>query len=305
MQPERILVTGAGGFVGRHLLPALRLFLPGAELFTQWVDVTDFQALAEVVSVAKPDVCVHLAAVAAIPAARQNPDHAWAVNLHGTLNLANAIKLHAPACVLVFISSADGYGASFRAGTPLNEEAPLAPLNVYGATKAAADLALGAMAQDGLHAIRLRPFNHTGPGQSDEFMVAAFARQIARIRLGLQEPVLNVGALDPYRDILDVRDVCAAYAMSVAQAKAIAPGTILNLASGTPRRVGSVLQQLLLVAGVDAEIKTDPARLRPSDIPMACGDAAKARGQLGWAPAIPWEKTLQDVVEDWLVRLRV
>ena len=305
MQPERILVTGAGGFVGRHLLPALRLILPGAELFTQWVDVTDFQALAGVVSVAKPDVCVHLAAVAAIPAARQNPDHAWTVNLHGTLNLANAIKLHAPACVLVFISSADGYGASFRAGTPLNEEAPLAPLNVYGATKAAADLALGAMAQDGLHAIRLRPFNHTGPGQSDEFMVAAFARQIARIRLGLQEPVLNVGALDPYRDILDVRDVCTAYAISVAQAKSIAPGTILNLASGTPRRVGSVLQQLLLVAGVDAEIKTDPARLRPSDIPMACGDAAKARGQLGWAPAIPWEKTLQDVVEDWLVRMRV
>ena len=303
MTPRRILVTGAGGFVGRHLLPALETAFPDAALLTDPFDVTDPAAGDAAVDAARPDAVVHLAAVAAIPAARLDPGHAWQVNLRGTLNVARAVLHRVPGCTLLFASSADLYGASFRAGTPLAEDALPAPLNTYGATKAAADLALGAMAAEGLRVIRARPFNHTGAGQSPEFVVAAFAEQVARIAAGLQPPVMRVGALDPLRDFLDVRDVCAAYAACLSRADALTPGTVLNLASGRPRRVGDVLAALMEAAGVEAEVASDARRLRPTDIPVAVGDAALARRLLGWAPAIPWEQTLADVLADWRARV--
>ncbi len=300
MPPRRILVTGAAGFVGQHLLPALRQAFPNAVLNEARFDVTDGPAVRDGIADARPDAVVHLAAIAAPAQAREAPDAAWQVNLHGTLNLARATP---PGCTLLFASSADAYGASFRPGLPLDETAPLAPLNTYGATKAAADLALGAMAAEGLRVIRARPFNHTGPGQTEAFVVPAFARQVARIAAGLQPPVLRVGALDPQRDFLDVRDVCAAYAAALAHCERLPPGTILNIASGQPRAVGGILHALLEAAGVQAEIKPDAARLRPTDIPLAAGDAGLARRLLGWAPAIPWEQTLADVLADWRQRI--
>ena len=303
MPPRRILVTGAGGFVGRHLLPALASTFPGADLLPARADLLDPAAIDAEVAALRPDACVHLAAVSAIRQASADPDRAWRVNLHGTLALARALLAHAPGAVLLYASSADIYGASFRAGAALDETALPAPLNTYAATKAAADLALGALAAEGLRAIRVRPFNHTGPGQSSAFVVAAFAEQVARIRAGLQPPRLRVGALDPLRDFLDVRDVCRAYALCLQHADRLAPGAVLNLASGTPRRVGDVLAALLELAGVEAEVETDAARLRPSDISTATGDARRVHDVLGWRPAIPWERTLADVLADWSGRL--
>lgn len=301
---RRILVTGATGFVGRHLMPALREAFPHAAVVSAGFDVADASAVEAGVAGAEPDALVHLAAVSAIPAARQDPGRAWAVNLHGTLNVARAVQAHAPGAVLLFASTSDLYGASFRSGAPLAEDALPAPLNTYAATKAAADLALGAMAAEGLRAIRVRPFNHTGPGQSPAFMVPAFARQVARVRAGLQPPVLHVGALDPWRDLLDVRDVCRAYALCLRHAGALAPGAVLNVCSGEPRRVGDVLAALMAAAGVQAEVQTDAGRLRPTDIPRAAGNAALARRVLGWAPAVPWDQTLQDVLADWQARVQ-
>ena len=132
----------------------------------------------------RPDACIHLAAVTAVADARRDPDRAWHVNLHGTLNLARAVLADAPDCHLLFASSSEIYGRSFISGRALDETAVLAPMNSYAATKAATDLALGAMANDGLRVMRLRLFNHTGPGQTDAFVVPAFARQIARIASG-------------------------------------------------------------------------------------------------------------------------
>ncbi len=302
--PANILITGAGGFVGTALQTALRAAWPGVTLHTPDIDVRQADAVGAVIRQARPDSVVHLAAIASIPAARDAPDEAWQVNLFGTLNVAEAILAHAPDCQLLFASTADAYGASFRAGAALDETAPLAPMNAYGATKAAADLALGSMAARGLRVVRLRPFNHIGTGQAPIYVVASFAHQIARIEAGLQPPVLDVGNLDTYRDFLDVRDVCAAYAACVARRHALAPGTILNIASGMARRIGDVLNDMLGLARMTADIRTDPARLRGADIPRALGNAGQAAALLGWAPSVPWRETLVEVLADWRARIR-
>ena len=262
-------------------------------------DICDQTAVDAALRADPPVACVHLAAVSAIPAARANPDLAWQVNLHGTLVLAHALLRWAPGAVLLFASTADAYGASFRGGAPVTEATALAPMNTYAATKAAADLALGAMAGEGLRAVRVRPFNHTGPGQSDAFVVASFARQVARIQAGLQAPVIEVGALDAQRDFLDVRDVCRAYALCLQHAGSLPPDCVLNIASGSSRRVGDVLDTLMQLAGVSAEIRTSAARLRPSDIPSARADASRAQSLIGWRAEIAWQQTLADVLAFW------
>ena len=303
MTGRRILVTGLAGFAGRHLGPAVAALMPDAELLPLGCDVADADAVRDAVADLRPDLCLHLAAIAAIQVARAEPDRAWSVNLHGTLILARAFRDLCPAAPFLFVSSADAYGASFRSGRALDEDAPLSPVNTYGATKAAADLALAAMAAEGLHAIRLRPFNHAGPGQTVDFAIPSFARQIALIRAGRQEPVLRTGNLDAFRDFLDVRDVCRAYALCLRHADRIEPGTILNIASGTARRIGDVLHGLLAIAGTGVTVETDAARARPADIPLAIGDATRLRDRLGWAADIPWEQTLRDVLDDWTLRV--
>lgn len=301
--PHRILVTGGNGFVGRHLCTALAATYPEAAILTPPVDVRDAAVLAEVVRAEAPEVCVHLAAISTVVAAGQEEDRAWQVNLHGTLHLARAILNHVPACHMLYVSSADAYGGAVRGQAPIDEDTPLAPLNAYAATKAAADLALGSMVGRGLRVVRVRPFNHTGPGQAADFVVPAFARQIARIAAGLQAPRLDVGNLDTWRDFLDVRDVCAAYIACIERREVLAPGTILNLCSGEARRIGDVLDELLSSAGVVAEIRADRSRVRAADVRRSFGDAVRARAQLGWVPTTPWAQTVQDVLEDWRARV--
>lgn len=302
--PGRILVTGASGFVGRHLMPALAAAFPRAALLTPSMDVRTVSDVEAVIRSDTPDVCVHLAAVSAIATAQHDPDDAWKTNFHGTLSLARTLSRHAPGCQLLYVSSAEAYGASFKSGQPVDETAPLAPLNAYAETKAAADLVLGGMADQNLRVVRLRPFNHTGPGQAPQFVIAAFARQIARIAVGLQAPVLQVGNLETWRDFLDVRDVCAAYVACIARRDLLASGTILNIASGQARRIGDILSDLVAIAGIDIKIELDSTRVRATDIRMACGDALQARSRLGWAPTLPWQRTLRDVVTDWQARVQ-
>ena len=297
-----VLITGASGFVGRHVIAALGAASPATQVISSSTDITDRTALRALIERTKPVACLHLAAIAAIGVARNAPDRAWAVNLHGTLNLAGAITEHAPSCRLIFVSSADIYGGSFRAGEALTEHAVLHPLNTYAATKAAADLALGAMAAENLSVLRLRAFNHTGPGQSDHFAIPAFARQIALAEAGLAPPAIRVGALTPERDFLDVRDIARAYAAALATP--LPSGTILNIASSTPRKIGDALDALLSLAKIKIQVEQDPSRLRPVDIPRAIGDATQARKLLNWHPVIPWHQTLEDTLNDWRERVR-
>lgn len=302
--PRSILMTGATGFVGRHLASSLAAAYPDTILYTPPIDVRDMNEVAAALQQSAPEMCIHLAAVSTIRAAEQDEDHAWQVNLHGTLHVARAIRRYAPECQMLFVSSADAYGGSFRAGTPVDERVPLAPMSVYSATKAAADLAIGSMVGHGLRSLQLRPFNHTGPGQTAQFVVAAFARQIARIEAGLQPPQILVGNIDTRRDFLDVRDVCAAYLACIARRDTLPSGSILNLASGKARRIADILSELQALVGIELEVRTDPTRVRDGDVPTACGDATRARELLGWTPTTPWTRTLQDVLDDWRVRIR-
>ena len=306
--PSRILVTGASGFVAQHLVPRLRQSFPESTLLLCGIghielDVSDAEAVRSLIARERPDACVHLAAISAVVAAKDDPALAWRVNLHGSLELARAILTFAPGCLLLYVSSAEVYGRSFASGEPVTEATALAPMNTYAATKAAADLALGAMVSDGLRVIRVRPFNHTGPGQSADFAVPAFARQIARISAGRQAPLMTVGSLDPLRDFLDVRDVCDVYTACLGKADALPAGCILNVASGTPRRIGDVLMRLLDLAGVEATIAPDAMLQRSAEIQVACGDSARIREMLGWVPSIPWDTTLRDVLADWTTRI--
>ncbi|MGE0419242.1 MAG: GDP-mannose 4,6-dehydratase [Acetobacteraceae bacterium] len=303
-EPARILLTGASGFVGRHMQRALAAAFPAASLLTQRVDIRDAGAVRGLVRETSPDVCVHLAAMAAIPDAQRDPDLAWAINLHGTLNIARVLLAEAPNCRMLYASSADAYGATFRRGSALNEDAPLAPMNTYGATKAAADLALGALARDGLRVVRMRTFNHTGAGQTTGFVVPAFARQVARIAAGLQDPVMSVGNLDSRRDFTDVRDICDAYVACIRAGTDVPDGTILNIASGEPRRIADILDDLIALAGVAVEIRPDPARMRAADLPVTQGDSSLARRLIGWTPRRTWNETLQSVMSDWQARVR-
>lgn len=265
------------GFVGAHLVPDPRAALPNAVLIMPKPDIHEPQQVESAIRRSSPDICVHLAAVSAIPLAQTNPERAWKVNFHGTMHLVWAIMHHAPSCQMLFVSTGDAYGESFRSGEALTEAAPLKPNNVYAHTKAAADVALGRMAAQGLRVVRLRAFNHTGPGQSPDFVIPGFARQIARIAAGLQNPVLEVRKLGTGRNFLDVRDVCKAYIACLTQRDGLAPGTILNIATGRARPVGDVLLELMALAGVAADIRVDPARLRGPHIPVACGNSSHAR----------------------------
>jgi GDP-4-dehydro-6-deoxy-D-mannose reductase len=319
VRPARILLTGAGGFVGRHLLPALRAAFPDAVLIGATrradegavpgsdeaiaLDLDHLASLPDVVSAARPDAILHLAARADVGASFRNPLAVWQTNLMGTVGLAEAVLRVAPGAPFLMASSGEVYGLAFRSGLPVGEDTTPIPANPYAASKAAADLALGEMALRGLRAIRMRPFTHTGAGQSDGFVVAAFAHQIARIEAGLQPPVLRTGALDRWRDFLDVRDVCSAYVTALGKADDLTPGIALNICSGTPRRIGDMLQSLLRLSGVEARVEQEAARLRPTDVERVLGDNARARDILGWAPAIPWDETLVSVLEDWRSRV--
>jgi GDP-4-dehydro-6-deoxy-D-mannose reductase len=315
--PNRILVTGADGFVGRFLLRTLRTAFPSAFLIacarepvmveadqTLPLDLLSTDSIADCLAEARADAIVHLAAATVVPESFADPRLTWRINVDGTLALAQMVMRTTPETLLLYISSAETYGLTFQRGVPLDEDAPFAPANPYAASKAAADLALGEMALRGLNVIRMRTANHTGPGQSDALVVPAFAHQLARIEAGQQEPVLRVGALDRWRDFLDVRDVCAAYAAALSHGQDLAPGTAFNIASGTPRRIGDLLDALIARIGLAVEIQTDATRLRPTDVVKAIGNPGRAKAMLGWEPKIPWDETLDSVLDDWRKRVR-
>lgn len=308
----RILITGAGGFVAPHVADALRKAGPenceivlgvrnareAAQHGAHIIDLEDAAGIDRAIAMIAPTHIIHLAGVSSLSGAGADPDLAWRVNVGGTLAIARAIRKSVPDCVLLFAGSGQVYGETAQLDRAMREDDVLAPTSDYAVTKAAADLALGSLAGQGLRCVRLRPFNHTGPGQTEEFVLPSFAAQIARVEAGKAAPVIRVGNLDAERDFLDVRDVADAYAQAVLRSDDLKPGTILNIASGEPLRVGALLDDLLAMSDVGIAVEKDPTRMRPSDTPRFFGDASRARDRLDWTPRLTMQDTLRDLLDE-------
>jgi len=307
----RVLVTGSAGFVGRHLLEALRE--RGHEVFETdhaatgdalAVDVTDALAVHAAFELARPDAVAHLAAQAFVPASIEDPVGTQRINAGGTQNVLDAARALAAGGVrarVLVVSSADVYGNQPVEAYPLRETTAPRPANPYAASKVAAEALASAYARSfGVDAVVTRAFNHIGTGQDERFAVPAFALQLARIAAGA-EPVVQVGNLSATRDILDVRDVCDAYVRILEGAGQA--GEIYNVCSGTATPMREILRRLIEFARVPVEVREDASRMRPADVPVSVGDAAKLRAATGWAPRIALGAALRAVYDEARARV--
>jgi len=307
-----VLVTGADGFVGRWVVRALVAAghavvaaagpgaTPPADLAAlggvRWVSL-DLRDPVSVAALAgeRCDAVLHLAGLASGAEALRDPALAWDVNAAGTARLLEALGRRRAAGDgdprVVVVSTAEVYGPCGRA---LTEADPVRPVSPYAASKAGMELAAReTAARTGLRVVTARPFPHTGPGQDDRFVTAAFARRLAAARQ-LRARVVKVGNLEVTRDLLDVRDVADAY---LALLSAGTPGEAYNIASGTGVRLRELFDRLAGVLGVDAIPETDATLVRPHDVPFLVGDASKLRAATGWAPRIPLDRTLREIVD--------
>jgi GDP-4-dehydro-6-deoxy-D-mannose reductase len=245
---------------------------------------------------------MHLAAVSFPPDATQHPEGAWRINLCGTLNVFESVRVSGLSPRILFIGSSDEYGHPAPERIPITESCPLSPVNVYGSTKAAGDMAAAFFAErHGLDIVRVRPFNHTGPGQSPRFVCSDFARQVAEAKVRPDsKKTMSVGNLEARRDFSDVRDIVRAYLCALERG---VKGEVYNIASGSAVQIGDMLAKLMDIAGVKIEITQDPARLRSTDVPLVVGDSSKFRRATGWKPQIPFDQTLRDLFEYWREQL--
>jgi len=294
----RALVTGASGFVGRHLVARLRAEGHDVVGIDRELDVTDAAALAPFVARLRPERIVHLAAVSSVAASQEDPALAYRVNYLGAHTLLEAVAAHAPRARVLLIGSGECYGSAPPGAPPFTEASPLRPRSAYARTKAAADLLGLSYAERGFDVVRVRPFNHTGAGQSDAFVASSFARQLIEIERGRRPGVLQVGNLESVRDFLDVADVVAAYALLCAPE---VPAGAYNVASGRGVSAGELLEQLCALAKLRPRVEVDPARLRPSD--CSVGDATRLRAATGWAPHVALETTLASLLAHWRAEL--
>ncbi len=293
----RVMVTGASGFVGRRLLPRLAAAGHTALGTDRETDIADRSALEAALADFRPDAVVHLAALSSVAHSMRAPEDCYRINYLGTRALLASVAATAPAARVLLVGSADAYTATSTRSAPLDESTPLFPRSPYARTKAAAELLGRIAAEAGLDVVCVRAFNHTGAGQSDQFVVSSFARQVAAIRRGDAEPALRVGNLDSVRDFLHVEEVVDAY---LALLDRRVPADVYHVAGSVGIAIREVLETLLRIAGVEARVEVDPARFRPTD--WLVGDASRLRRATGWQPRIPLEALLREVYADWLVR---
>ena len=290
----RALVTGARGFVG-HWLSA-HLEDQGDDVITvdHEVDVTDAVAVTRAVGEARPDAVYHLAAFTHVGESWKNPDRVMEVNVLGTLHVLEAARALPEPPVVLLTSSAEVYGAVAEDLLPVTELAPLAPVTPYAASKVAAEyLGVQQHLACGLRVVRVRPFNHVGPGQATGFVVASLASRIVEARRSGAATVA-VGNLSARRDFTDVRDVVRAYRLLVEKGT---PGEVYNVCSGHAVVIEDIARRLLRLAGVSLELVPDPGLVRPVDVPVVCGDPAKLAAATGWAPEFDLDRTLGDILE--------
>jgi GDP-4-dehydro-6-deoxy-D-mannose reductase len=309
----RVLITGMAGFAGLHLAeclvsetdwqitgltrrpPPSSPALASSRVSWRVLELLDGNAVDSVVAEIQPDTIIHLASQAHVPTSWENPWATYESNLRGQLHLIEAIIKHKLSPRLLSITSNEVYGAVEASELPIRESTRFAPNNPYAVSKVAQDfMARQYVLSHGLDVVVARPFNHFGPRQDTRFVIPRFAEQVAEIEAGRREPRMLLGNMAAQRDFTDVRDVARAYLALIRNGRT---GHAYNVCSGEPRSIQIVLDKLIALAGVNVEQVSDPSKFRQVDTPISFGDASLIYEHTGWRPQIPFEQSLNDVLD--------
>lgn len=315
----RALITGINGFVGGHLAeylladgrwdvwglsrsPSLVLSELIGNVQIVQADLADAEATTRALVQVRPNVIFHLAGQPFVPESFRDPAGTLAANTLGALHIFLTLIEYRMTTRVIVVGTNEEYGKIDPEDLPIDEDTPLRPTSPYGVSKAAQSLlALQYHYSHGLDVVCVRPFAHIGPRQNERFVTAAFARQIARIELGLQPPVVQVGNLAAQRDFTDVRDVVAAYALLAEHGES---GEVYNVGSGRAVMIRELLDMLLAECTVPVEVRLNPELMRPIDIPLVVCDASRLRARTGWQPRYALAETLHDILNYWRTRVR-
>jgi len=313
----KALITGITGFAGSHLAEYLLAEHPGVGVFGtyRWrsrmdnvehldgkielieSDLRDYTSVHAALDRVRPDYVFHLAAQSFVPASWTAPAETLTTNVAGQTNLFEAVRALKLDPVIQIACSSEQYGLVHPDEVPIQETNPLRPLSPYAVSKVAQDfLGYQYFQSYGMRVVRTRGFNHTGPRRGHPFVTSNFCRQVASIEAGLQEAVIRVGNLDAIRDFTDVRDMVRAYWLAVTKGR---PGEVYNIATGEGISIRALLDKILALSSVHVRVEVDPSRLRPSDVEILIGDSSRFRADTGWAPRIPFDQTVQDLLDYW------
>lgn len=307
---QRALITGAAGFAGRHLIAELQSSTSWELIGLTRTAVAGFQGVRMVacdlqnadlvkrtIDYYRPDAIFHLAAQSYVPKAFAAPGDTIVNNSIGQINLLEGVRAAGIDPVILIVGSSEVYGFVEPDEMPVTENQPFRPGNPYAVSKVTQDmLGYQYFRTHGMRIIRVRPFNHFGPGQSDRFVLSSFARQVAQAEAGLVEPTVLTGDLTSRRDFSDVRDIVRGYRLSVERGT---PGEVYNLCSGVSYEVGSLLDALISQANKPITVEQDPSRLRPSDVPVIVGDYSRFASATGWKPEFDMDQSLRDTLDYW------
>lgn len=316
---KKALITGITGFAGSHLAELLLAEGVSVHGIQRWrsksdnidkikekidfheADLLDAHSLYKVVDEVRPDYIFHLAAQSYVQSSWSSPSNTLEVNIIGTDHLFEAVRKSGLDIPIQIAGSSEEYGKVLSDELPIRETNPLRPLSPYAVSKLAMDY-LGYQYHESynMRIIRTRGFNHTGPRRGEVFAESTFAKQIAEIEKGKKDPVVSVGNLDAIRDYTDVRDMVRAYFLAVQKCE---PGEAYNIATGKGWKIADVLNLLLSMSKVKIEVRPDPERMRPSDVEVLVGDASKFQKLTGWKPEVPFEKTMEDLLNYWRERV--